>query len=152
MVEANIPTDHPRAMTLPITLHKSPQGKLAFVVKVGRNAFTADVSEALGGDDLGPDPHDLLDASLGACTALTVLMVARRKQMPVDDIEVIVTHTEAAGLYTLNRQIKFIGALTDEQRDYLLGIANKCPIHKAMQGRFEVVTVLAAPDAPPAAE
>ena len=134
-------------MSLPITLKKSPQGKLAFTVKVGRNAFTADVSETLGGDDLGPDPHDLLDASLGACTALTVLMVARRKQMPLDDIEVTITHSETPGLYTLNRQIKFVGNLTAEQRDTLLGIANKCPIHKAMQGRFEVVTVLAAPDA-----
>ncbi|MES2885102.1 MAG: OsmC family protein [Pseudomonadota bacterium] len=130
-----------------IQLQKSLQGKLAFTVKVGRNAFTADVSEALGGDDLGPDPHDLLDASLGACTALTVLMVARRKQMPVEDIQVTITHTESAGLYILNRQIKFIGPLSEEQRDYLLGIANKCPIHKAMQGRFEVVTVLAAPEA-----
>jgi len=135
-------------MSNPIQLQKSPQGQLAFTVKVGRNAFTADVSAALGGDDLGPDPHDLLDASLGACTALTVLMVARRKQMPVDDVQVSVTHVEADGLYTLTRQIKFVGDLTAEQREYLLGIANKCPIHKAMHGRFEVVTVLAAPDAP----
>ncbi len=131
-------------MSIPITLQKAPQGKLAFTVRVGRNAFTADVLDALGGDDLGPDPHDLLDASLGACTALTVMMVARRKQMPLDDIEVSITHIEAPGLYSLNRQIRFIGTLTAEQRDYLLGIANKCPIHKVMQGRFEVVTVLAA--------
>lgn len=129
---------------VPIQLEKSPHGKLAFTVKVGRNAFTTDVSEALGGDDSGPDPHDLLDAALGACTALTVMMVARRKQMPLDDIQVSISHTEAAGLYQLNRQIKFIGALNSEQRDYLLGIANKCPIHKALQGRFEVSTVLAA--------
>lgn len=134
-------------MPTPIQLQKAPQGKLAFTVRVGRNAFTADVAESLGGDDLGPDPHDLLDASLGACTALTVLMVARRKQIPVDDIEVVITHTEAEGLYSLNRTIRFIGKLSDEQRDYLLGIANKCPIHKALQGRFEVVTVLAAASA-----
>lgn len=135
-------------MSNPIQLQKSPQGQLAFTVKVGRNAFTADVSTALGGDDLGPDPHDLLDASLGACTALTVLMVARRKQMPVDDVQVSVTHVEADGLYTLTRQIKLVGDLTTEQREYLLGIANKCPIHKALHGRFEVATVLAAPDTP----
>lgn len=132
-------------MSNAIHLQKAPQGKLAFTVKVGRNAFTADVSEPLGGDDLGPDPHDLLDASLGACTALTVMMVARRKQIPVEDIEVSITHSENEGVYVLNRTLRFIGPLTDEQRNYLLGIANKCPIHKAMQGRFEVVTVLAAP-------
>ena len=126
-----------------IQLEKSNHGKLAFTVKVGRNAFTADVSEALGGDDLGPDPHDLLDASLGACTALTVMMVARRKQMPLDDIRVSITHVEAGGVYSLHRAIEFIGALSAEQREYLLGIASKCPIHKAMQGRFEVTTVLA---------
>ena len=131
-------------MSNPVQLSKSPHGQLAFTVKVGRNAFTADVAAALGGDDLGPDPHDLLDASLGACTALTVLMVARRKQMPLDDIEVTITHTETDALYTLNRSIRFIGALTDEQRSYLLGIADKCPIHKALHKRFEVVTALAA--------
>ncbi len=131
-------------MPTPVQLKKSPQGKLAFTIQIGRNALTADVSEALGGDDLGPDPHDLLDASLGACTALTVMMVARRKQMPLDDIEVVITHVEAEGVYRLNRAIRFVGALTAEQRDYLLGIANKCPIHKALLGRFEVTTVLSA--------
>jgi len=131
-------------MSAAIKLKKSPHGKLAFTVTVGRNALTADVSEALGGDDIGPDPHDLLDSSLGACTALTVLMVARRKQMPLEDIHVSVTHVEADGLYRLQRSIHFIGPLSDEQRSYLLGIANKCPIHKALQGRFEVTTVLAS--------
>lgn len=131
-------------MSAPITLQKSPQGQLAFTVKVGRNAFTADVSAELGGDDLGPDPHDLLDASLGACTALTVMMVARRKKMPLEDILVSITHTETGEVYQLNRSIKFIGALTAEQRDYLLGIADKCPIHKALHKPFEIVTTLAA--------
>ena len=131
-------------MSTAVQLKKSPHGKLACTVSIGRNAFTTDVNEALGGDDLGPDPHDLLDASLGACTALTVLMVARRKQLPLDDIEVSVTHHEADGVYQLNRSIRLIGRLTDEQREYLLGIANKCPIHKVMQGRFQVATVLAA--------
>lgn len=127
-----------------IAVKKSPQGKLAQIVTVGRNSFTTDVSEKLGGDDLGPDPHDLLDAALGACTSLTVMMVAQRKQIPLEDVQVIVTHVEADGFYQLNRQVRFVGVLTDEQRDYLLGIANKCPIHKALQGRFEVSTVLAA--------
>lgn len=127
-----------------IETRKSPHGKLAFTITVGRNALTTDVREALGGDDLGPDPHDLLDASLAACTSLTVLMVARRKQIPLDDVQVTITHVEADGLYTLNRQIRFVGALTGEQRDYLLGIADKCPIHKALHGRFAVVTTLAA--------
>lgn len=131
-------------MSNPVTLQKSPHGQLAFTVRVGRNALTTDVAESLGGDGLGPDPHDLLDASLGACTALTVLMVARRKQIPLDDIEVSVTHEETAERYMLTRQVRFVGQLDEAQRTYLLDIANKCPIHKALHKGFEVVTVLAA--------
>ncbi|MDP3858526.1 MAG: OsmC family protein [Stagnimonas sp.] len=127
-----------------IEVRKAPQGKLARSIRVGNNQFTADVSLAEGGDGLGPDPHDLLDSALGACTALTVAMVALRKQMPLEDVQVSISHVEAAGLYRLSRQIRFVGALSAEQRDYLLGIANKCPIHRALQGRFEVETVLAA--------
>lgn len=127
-----------------IELSKAPQGKLAHTLRIGAHQFTVDVSAATGGDDLGPDPHELLDSALGACTALTVMMVAKRKQMPLEDVQVRITHVEADGLYTLNRQVRFVGDLTAEQRDYLLGIANKCPIHKALHGRFEVQTVLAA--------
>ena len=131
-----------------VQTRKSPTGKLAYTVVVGRNAFTADVSEGLGGDDLGPDPHDLLDASLAACTSLTVQMVAARKKLPLDDVQVTITHVEADGVYTLNRQVRLVGKLSDEQRGYLLGIAEKCPIHKALHGRFEVVTSLSAEGAP----
>lgn len=127
-----------------ISVRKAEQGKLAHRIQVGGNSFIADVNLAQGGDDLGPDPHDLLDSALGACTALTVMMVARRKQMPLDDVQVEISHVEADGLYRLNRQIRFVGSLSAEQRDYLLGIANKCPIHRALHGRFEVQTVLAA--------
>lgn len=127
-----------------IEVRKAPQGKLARSIRVGNNQFTADVSLAEGGDGLGPDPHELLDSALGACTALTVAMVALRKQMPLEDVQVSISHVEANGLYRLSRQIRFVGALNAEQRDYLLGIANKCPIHRALQGRFEVETVLAA--------
>lgn len=125
-----------------IEVAKAPQGKLAHTITVGANRFVADVAVALGGDGLGPDPHDLLDSALGACTALTVMMVAKRKQMPLEDVQVTITHVEADGLYTLDRRVRFVGALTAEQRDYLLGIANKCPIHKALHGRFEVATTL----------
>ncbi len=127
-----------------ISVRKAEQGQLAHRIQVGNNSFVADVSTSQGGDGLGPDPHDLLDSALGACTALTVMMVARRKLMPLEDVQVEISHVEADGLYRLNRQIRFVGALTAEQRDYLLGIANRCPIHKALHGRFEVQTVLAA--------
>ncbi len=129
-------------MSNPIVVHKAKEGKLKQVIETRGLQYFADVAESLGGDASGPDPHDLLDSALGACTALTVTMVARHKKLPLEDIRVTVTHVEASGLYTLNREIELVGALSDEQRQYLLGIANKCPIHKALLGRFEVATSL----------
>jgi len=131
-------------MSHTIKVSKSPDGKLQQRIEIGRNVFFADVDEADGGDDAGPDPHDLLDAALGACTALTVTMVAQRRKLPLTDVRVEITHEEGGGLYKLNRRIELVGELDDAQRAYLLGIANKCPIHKALQGRFEIETQLAS--------
>lgn len=125
-----------------VRVHKAADGKLKQHIEVAGNTFFADASEATGGDGAGPDPHDLLDAALGACTALTVTMVARRKQLPLEDVRVEVTREETGGVYRLMRRIELVGALDATQRDYLLGIANKCPIHKALNGRFEISTEL----------
>lgn len=126
-----------------IKVHKASQGALQYVVEHGKNALISDAPVAAGGDDAGLEPHDLLDAALGACTAITVTMVAKRKQIPLEDVRVEVTRDEANGLYKLFRKVEFVGNLTAEQRDYLLGIANKCPIHKALNGKFEVSTQMA---------
>jgi putative redox protein len=125
-----------------IKVHKAADGAFKQVIEVRANTLVSDVPAAVGGEDAGPEPHDLLDAALGACTAITVTMVARRKQMPLEDVRVEVTREEAGGLYTLSRRVELVGALDDAQRAYLLGIANKCPIHKALTGRFEIRTEL----------
>lgn len=130
-------------MSNPIQIQKAADGVLAQIITAGKNQFLADVSDTLGGDDLGPDPHELLDAALAACTALTVTMVAQRKKIPLQDLKVQITHVEADGVYRLTRRLEFVGALSAEQKDYLTGIANKCPIHKALSGRFEIATEVA---------
>ncbi|MGH8517057.1 MAG: OsmC family protein [Panacagrimonas sp.] len=126
-----------------IKVHKASDGLLKQLIEVRANALVSDVPADLGGEDAGPEPHDLLDAALGACTAITVTMVAQRKKMPLEDVRVEVTREESGGLYKLFRRVELIGALDPAQREYLLGIANKCPIHKALNGRFEISTELA---------
>ncbi|WP_022977842.1 MULTISPECIES: OsmC family protein [Nevskia] len=126
-----------------IQVSKAADGKLMQVVSAGRHLFSVDAPIASGGDDGGPDPHDLLNAALGACTALTVTMVAQRRQIPLDDLKVTIAFTEADGVYRITRTLAFIGALSEEQKTYLTGIANKCPIHKALSGRFEISTLTA---------
>lgn len=104
-------------------------------VHVGSHIFAADASIGDGGEGLGPNPHDLYDAALGACEALTVLWYARRKSIPVEEIEVAVERDqseERTGIYRLKSKLKLGGNLTDAQRRELLSVASKCPVHKLM--------------------
>ncbi len=121
--------------------------KMKHTVHVGQHAFTVDEPPANGGEDLGPTPHDVYDSALGACKALTMLWYARRKQIPVDDIKVSVERDdsqERQGVYKLRAVVEISGALSEAQRQELLTVAGKCPVHKLMTlGTTEVVTELA---------
>lgn len=126
----------------PTRTRKAPSGKVAQTLEIGRHVLTADVSPTSGGDDLGPDPHELLDAALASCTALTLTLYAKHKGMVIDRLEVEVGHDEADGVYRMHRRILVEGALTAEQRARLLEIANKCPVHRTLSGRFEIDSAL----------
>ena len=109
--------------------------KMKHTVHVRQHAFAVDEPADNGGEDLGVTPHDVYDSALGACKALTTLWYARRKQIPVDDIRVTVERDdseERRGVYRLRVQLELSGALTDAQRQELLNVAGKCPVHKLM--------------------
>lgn len=118
-----------------IELRKSDSGTYRQTIRINQHTVFADVGKELGGDDSAPDPHDLYDAALAACKAITVMMYAKRKQLPLDYIDVIIERDnsrEAQGVYVLNVQLKLQGALSGEQKQQLGAIAEKCPIHKLM--------------------
>jgi len=120
-------------MTIRVTRDQS--GLMKHRVSVRDHSFLTDVNAAAGGEDAGPDPHDLYDSALGACKALTLLWYAKRKQIPVEDIEVVVERDnsqERSGTYRLKTLISISGNLSDAQREELLGVAGRCPIHKLM--------------------
>ena len=125
-----------------ITVRKAADGKLKQQISNGRHQIVSDEPLDIGGDDQGLTPHELLDAALGSCTALTVTMVARRKQMALTDVRVAVTHDNVEGVYRMQRRIELVGTLSDEQKTYLLGIANKCPVHRTLSGKIEIDTML----------
>ena len=120
-----------------VKVYKAPEGTLAHLVEIGRNSFLVDEPPPAG-EDRGPTPHDVLDAALAACTAMTVMLVARRKQWPLQDVRVEITRDEDDAVYRMSRRIELVGSLTDEQKQYLLGIADKCPIHRALHKKFEI--------------
>jgi putative redox protein len=115
-------------------------GKLQQVITVGRHQLLSDAPEAFGGEDTGPEPHDLLAAALAACTTLTVTMYARRKGMQLDDVRVRISHGPKDGGYELQRHIEYVGALGPEERERLTEIANKCPVHKTLSGSIRIQT------------
>ena len=131
-------------MTITITRDRSH--KMRHTATVGQRGFAIDERPANVGEDAGAAPHDLYDSALGACKALTVLWYAQRKNIPVEDIQVTVERDdseERKGVYRLRTTLALTGPLTDAQRQELLAVAGKCPVHKLMtQVTTEVVTEL----------
>ncbi|MFT4171762.1 MAG: OsmC family protein [Rhodocyclaceae bacterium] len=125
-----------------ITVHNADHGKFLQQIDIGSHTLLADATTDAGGEAGAPSPHDLLDAALGACTALTLRLVAARRHWPLEDARVTVTHTEEAGTYHLHREITLLGALTEEQRHALLDIANRCPVHRTLSGNIRIETQL----------
>jgi putative redox protein len=114
-------------------------------VQVGPHTFVTDTPEKVGGKDLGPDPEELLLAAWGSCTAMTVQMYAQRKEWPVERVDVkldLVPKTEESP-QRLVRTIALFGPLTEEQRERLKDIAEKCPVHKLLAHTPPLETTLA---------
>lgn len=111
-----------------------------------QHQWFADEAKQLGGDDYGPNPYEMLMASLGACTSMTMRMYANRKVWPLDDVRVALTHRrenrDGASVDVFERVIDVAGELTEEQRQRLLEIANKCPVHKTLAGQIDIQTQL----------
>jgi putative redox protein len=118
-------------------------------ISIRGHEIVADMA-APDGDDAGPDPHDLYDAALGACKAMTMLWYAQRNAIPVEDIHVGVVRDasgERQGVYKLTTRIALTGPMSDEQHDRLIGVAAKCPVHKLMAEVETQIETIAVPRA-----
>jgi putative redox protein len=104
-------------------------------VLVRAHELVVDGTVEEGGEDAGPSAHDLYDAALGACKALTLAWYARRKGIPLEDVEVVVERDDSGerqGIYKLDTALRLGGGLSEAQREELLAVAGKCPVHKLM--------------------
>lgn len=130
-----------------LTVTRDLSRKMRHVVSLRQHQISVDEPPANGGEDLGPTPHDLYDSALGACKAMTVLWYANRKGIPLQDVQVAVERDdsqERKGLYKLAVTLTLGGPLSDPQREELLAVARKCPVHKLMaEVTTEISTELA---------
>jgi putative redox protein len=128
--------------------------KYAQNISVGPHVLQADEPSEYGGNDVGPNPYELLLAALGACTSMTVQMYAERKQWPLRGVHVSLAHekihaedcaqceTRVGMVDRIEVAISFTGDLSDEQQRKLLEIADKCPVHRTLVSRVEIDTKL----------
>lgn len=111
-------------------------GTLKHEVEMGSHSIVADEPEDEGGDDAGPTPQELLAASLASCTAITMEMYADRKGWEIGDVSVDVTYEPAQrGSPTrFNMVVNLPKELPEEQRERLMQIGAKCPVHRVLEG------------------
>lgn len=139
--------------TYPVHVHIGKEG-FATTIHASNYQLMADEPKSVGGTDLGPTPYDYLLSSLGACTAMTVQMYAKRKEWPLEGVEVQLRHSKdyhqdcidcevsTAKVDIIERQIDFKGNLDEKQIDRLLKIADKCPVHKTLTTTTVIKTTL----------
>lgn len=125
-------------------------------ISVRSHRLRGDEPVFAGGTDTGPSPYDLLLAALGTCTSMTVALYARRKQWPLEGITVRLRHakihaadcaeceTREGMLDRIEREIALAGALSEEQKERLLAIANRCPVHRTLTSEVVIETRLAS--------
>ena len=118
------------------------QGPLQQKLTAGDLHFLSDAEVSKGGSGTGPSPHEYLGAALAACTSMTLKMYAGRKEMKLDNAIVTVDIERNDDVETFSREIQLQGNLSAEEKERLLEIADKCPIHKALAGQIQIKTQL----------
>ena len=123
-------------------------------LKLGSHLQIADEPATYGGNDFGPSPYEYLSAALASCTAITVQMYAKRKEWELENIKVDIDYDKKhavdcencedqnATLDTFSKRIGFTGNLTEEQRSRLIEISKKCPVHKTLENKIQIITEL----------
>ena len=126
-----------------VVVEETGAGEFQVEVAAGGVRFLADEPLEVGGLGSGPTPYDLLSAGLGACTAMTVRMYARRKGLPLRSVRVCVGHAKTKGQDPPDgflREVVLDGDLTDEQRKRLIEIAERCPVHGSLKRGARIST------------
>jgi uncharacterized OsmC-like protein/pimeloyl-ACP methyl ester carboxylesterase len=135
-----------------VVVRETRNSKFQQTVSIGPHQMLADEPVAAGGEDSGPGPYDYLLAGLGACTSMTMRMYADRKSLPLERVTVTLKHskiyaedcaeceTKAGMLDQIDRTIAMEGTLDADQRQRLMEIADKCPVHRTLTSEIRILT------------
>jgi len=139
-----------------VLVSETGNGKFEQSIVAGTHRYLADEPVSAGGNGSGPSPYEYLLAALGACTAMTIRLYAEHKKLPLKRVAVHLTHdkihaadcesceTKEGKIDRIEREITLEGDLSAEQRAQLMGIADKCPVHRTLHSEIDVRTREAA--------
>jgi len=139
---------------------KSGPLRYAQTISAGPHVFRSDEASDVGGNDAGPNAHELLLASLGACANITVQMYAQRHQWPLQGVQAAVSYARVLAenppdsdakigmIDQLQVEISFVGDLSEEQQARLLEIAGRCPVHRMLVSQVQIQTRLVPSPSP----
>ena len=134
-------------MTDVVVVAENGKGRYQQAVTVGQHQLLADEPVDVGGADAGPAPFDFVMAGLGACTSMTLRMYAERREFPLTQVSVSLSYdrvtVDGVARDHIQRTITLEGELSDEQRQRLLEIANKCPVHRALSQSLLIDSAIA---------
>ncbi len=111
-------------------------------LQVREHKFLSGIDEKLGGHDEGPDPHELLEAALTACTILTAQLYAQRKGLKLESTDVVVKILSEGAETRISREVSYRGDMTEEQRKRLSEILERCPIHRLLESNVKIETTV----------
>ena len=146
-------TDDDAASEGTVTVAETGTGTYTQQITAAHHELVADEPQPISAD-AGPTPYDLLLAALGACTSMTVRMYANRKAWPLEHVRVTLRHsrihaedcaeceTTRGWIDHIDRDIELAGNLDDTQRERLLHIANRCPVHQTLTSEVHISTSL----------
>ena len=130
-----------------VVVAENGEGRYQQAVSAGAHRLLADEPVSMGGADAGPAPYDYLLTALGACTSMTLRMYAELKKLPLTRVSVALSHekieVDGQKVDRITREITLEGELTPEQRQRMLEIANRCPIHRTLSGGVNIDSRLA---------
>lgn len=130
-----------------VVVAENGKGRYQQAVTVGQHQLLADEPVDVGGADAGPAPFDFVMAGLGACTSMTLRMYAERREFPLTHVSVSLSYdrvtVDGVARDHIQRTITLEGELSDEQRQRLLEIANKCPVHRALSQSLLIDSAIA---------
>ncbi len=119
-------------------------------IEAGPHRMIADEPAGAGGTEAGPTPYDFLAAALGTCTSMTLRVVAAKENIPLEGVEITVENdrmhakdcadclTTSGYIHRFTVAIKLIGTLTPAQRDRMLDVASRCPVHKTLTSEIRI--------------